>query len=153
MLNALEEVEAVFEVAPQQNGQGNARETKEFKASDAAGIFYYDTEEVIKKNKVKDDNLIFKVKKALNNYNFKIKEIALLNSEKLNNLDVVMSSLKDVQRNNLQNNSSDKSQEMRSNIGKILRPIKEGVQINEKDLNQFLEEILSEKQNKKWIKY
>ncbi|APZ47925.1 hypothetical protein BW723_17195 [Polaribacter reichenbachii] len=146
-------MEAVFEVAPQQNGQGNARETKEFKASDAAGIFYYDTEEVIKKNKVKDDNLIFKVKKALNNYNFKIKEIALLNSEKLNNLDVVMSSLKDVQRNNLQNNSSDKSQEMRSNIGKILRPIKEGVQINEKDLNQFLEEILSEKQNKKWIKY
>ncbi|AUC18557.1 hypothetical protein [Polaribacter reichenbachii] len=76
-----------------------------------------------------------------------------MNSEKLNNLDVVMSSLKDVQRNNLQNNSSDKSQEMRSNIGKILRPIKEGVQINEKDLNQFLEEILSEKQNKKWIKY
>ncbi|WP_208874454.1 hypothetical protein [Polaribacter reichenbachii] len=53
MLNALEEVEAVFEVAPQQNGQGNARETKEFKASDAAGIFYYDTEEVIKKIKLK----------------------------------------------------------------------------------------------------
>lgn len=136
-----------------QNTQREPREIKEFKASEAAGIFYYDVDEVVKKIKVKDDNLIIKVRKALNNYNFKIKEIALLNSEKLNNLDVVMSSLKDLQRNNLQNNSANESKDIRSNIGKILRPIKEEVQINEKDLNQFLEEILSEKQNKKWIKY
>ncbi len=138
---------------PQQNDQDNNIEIKEFKASDAVGIFYYDIEEVIKKIKVKDDDLTFKVKKALKNYNFKVKEIAFLNSEKLNDLDKLMSSLKNLKRNNLQNNSSDESEDMRTNNRKILRPIKEEIQIKEKVLNQYFIEILSEKQNKKWIKY
>lgn len=139
----------------QQNRQGATREVQEFNASDAAGIFYYETDEVIKKIKVKDDQLKFKVKKALSNYNFKIKEIAFLNSVKLNDLDKLMAAMRDSQPTNLQDNSSnsDERQNMRKAIGKVIRPIKDEILSNEEVLNKTLEEILSEKQNKKWLKY
>lgn len=139
----------------QQNRQGETREVQEFNASDAAGIFYYETDEVIKKIKVKDDQLKFKVKKALSNYNFKIKEIAFLNSVKLNDLDKLMAAMRDSQPTNLQDNSSnsDERQNMRKAIGKVIRPIKDEILSNEEVLNKTLEEILSEKQNKKWLKY
>tara|TARA_X000000950_G_C13731666_1_gene584543 strand:- start:219 stop:836 length:618 start_codon:yes stop_codon:yes gene_type:complete len=139
----------------QQNRQGATRAVQEFNASDAAGIFYYETDEVIKKIKVKDDQLKFKVKKALSNYNFKIKEIAFLNSVKLNDLDKLMAAMRDSQPTNLQDNSSnsDERQNMRKAIGKVIRPIKEEILSNEEVLNKTLEEILSEKQNKKWLKY
>jgi len=42
---------------------------------------------------------------------------------------------------------------MRKAIGKVIRPIKEEILSNEEVLNKTLEEILSEKQNKKWLKY
>ncbi len=139
----------------QQNRQGATRAVQEFNASDAAGIFYYETDEVIKKIKVKDDQLKFKVKKALSNYNFKIKEIAFLNSVKLNDLDKLMAAMRDSQPTNLQDNSSnsDERQNMRKAIGKVIRPIKDEILSNEEVLNKTLEEILSEKQNKKWLKY
>ena len=82
-----------------QNRQGGEqREIKEFKASDVAGIFYYDIKKVIKKIKVKDKETQNKVKKALKDYNFKVKEIAFLNSEKFNDLDEVMKTMKGAQR-------------------------------------------------------
>lgn len=136
-----------------QNTQREPREIKEFKASEAAGIFYYDVEEVVKKIKVKDENVTFKVKKALKDYNFKIKEIEFINSIKFKELDDVMSALKDTQPQDLQFNSSDQGQTMRENIGKVLRPIREQVKEHEINLNKTLEAILSEKQLKKWIKY
>ena len=58
---------------PQSN---EVKEVKKFSANDVAGLFYYDIDEVIKKIKVKDEEKQYSVKKALKNYNFRIKEIS-----------------------------------------------------------------------------
>lgn len=140
-----------------QNMQSGAREIKEFKASDVAGIFYYDVKTVIKKIKVKDKELKNKVSKTLKDYNFKIKEIAFLNSDNFKSLDILMKSNRGNTRNaRQQNNSSQQPREadsLRIKVREIIRPIKRNVRKNEEVLNENLASILSEKQNKKWLKY
>lgn len=129
-----------------QNQQGEEREVKKFKASDAAGIFYYETEKVIKRVKIKDAVLKAKVSKLIKNYNHKIREISFLNSVKFSDLDVIVNS------RSLGNDEEGKI-ELRKNIDKIIRPIRDSIHENEIDLNQNLESVLSEKQLKKWLKF
>ena len=143
-------------VRGQQGQEQQAEEIKKFSASDAAGLFYYDVEKVVKKLKVKEEKSQFAIKKALRNYNFKIKEILFLNSEKFSELDLVMSSLakpSKQERNQSFEDNSDKNSDRRKIIGNIIRPVRDEVQIHETELNQILEGILSEKQQKKWLKY
>ena len=140
----------------QQGQEQQAEEIKKFSASDAAGLFYYEVEKVIKKIKVKDEKKQYQVKKALRNYNFKIKEILFLNSEKFSDLDLVINSLPKLSKQERNQSSEDNSEEntdKREIIENIIGPVREEVHINESELNQVLEEILSEKQQKKWIKY
>lgn len=153
------------ERSPQnQNRQGGEqREVKEFNASAAAGIFYYDIKKVIKKIKVKDKNTQNIVKKALKDYNFKIKEIAFLNSEKFMGLNVVMKTLKgaNIRQGNRNDNNDDgvgnpvtnKRGGIRGKIQNIIRPVRKEIRGHEERLNETLENVLSEKQNKKWLKY
>ena len=145
-----------------QNRQGGEeREVKEFNASDVAGIFYYDIKKVIKKLKVKDKKTQNKVKKALKDYNFKIKEIAFLNSDKFNGLNEVMKTLKGTDRrqgnrnddNDLENPVTNKREGIRGKIQNIIRPVRNEIRGHEEILNETLENVLSEKQNMKWIKY
>jgi len=131
-------------------------EVKKFSARDAAGLFYYDVDEVIKKIKVKDEKKQYQIKKALRNYNFKIKEILFLNSQKFSELDLVISSLPKPSKQELNNPSEDNSEkntDRRKIIGNIIGPIRNEVHIHETELNKILEAILSEKQQKKWLKY
>ena len=133
-----------------------AQEVKEFSARDAAGLFYYDVEKVIKKIKVKDEKKLYQVNKALRNYNFKIKEILFLNSEKLSDLDLVISSLPKSSKQNRNQSSEDNSEkntDRRKIIRNIIGPVRDDVHTHEIELNQILEDILSEKQQKKWLKY
>ena len=140
-----------------QNPQSEqSQEVKKFSASDAAGLFYYDIEKVVKKIKVKDEKSQYAVKKALRNYNFRIKEILFLNSENLSGLDLVISSLPKPSKEERNQSSEDKSAEnndRRKIIGNIIGPIRKEVKVHETELNQILEDILSEKQQKKWLKY
>tara|TARA_R110001606_G_C15270356_1_gene639409 strand:+ start:119 stop:739 length:621 start_codon:yes stop_codon:yes gene_type:complete len=142
-----------------QNGQkGEQREVKEFKASDVAGVFYYDIEEVIKKIKVKDEATQYKVKTVLKDYNFKIKEIAFLNSQKFKELDIVMESMQGSQNRRPENNDNndgetEKESPLREKVDKVIRPVREEINQNEELLNETLTAILSEKQLKKWVKY
>jgi hypothetical protein len=131
------------------SGQGQestSREVKEFKASDVVGIFYYDESEIIKKLKVKDKDKQYLVKKELSNYNTNVREISFLNSEKFSDLNVVI---------NATRNSGDRESgsKMREKVEEIVKPVKEEVLVHEEELNRKLENILSEKQLKKWIKY
>jgi hypothetical protein len=133
-----------------------AQEVKRFSARDAAGLFYYDVEKVIKKIKVKDEKKQYQVKKALRNYNFKVKEILFLNSEKLSDLDSVMSSLpkpSKKERNQSSKDNSEENTDRRKIIGNIIGPIRDEVHMHEAELNEMLEGTLSEKQQKKWLKY
>lgn len=143
-----------------QNGQQNSeREVKEFKASDVAGIFYYDVEEVIKKVKVKDDALKASASKVLRDYNFKIKEIALLNTDNFKAIDIFMKSNrgnnKEPRQRNVSNNNKQLKEvdSLRIRVNKIIRPIRREVNKNEAVLNETLQSILSKKQHTKWLKY
>ena len=128
-----------------QNQQGEEREVRKFKASDAAGIFYYEIEKVVKKVKIKDDVLKAKISKFIKNYNHKIREISFLNSVNFSDLDVIVNS------KSLRKNEEGRA-EMRKNIDKIIRPVRDSIHENEIDLNQNFESVLSEKQLKKWLK-
>lgn len=138
-----------------QNGQSGNREIKEIKAADMAGIYYYDVRKVIKKLKVKDDKLKASLTKALMDYNFKVKEIALLNADNFKALDILLKSRRSSRRmpsesNDDQTNNQD---DFRQTMGKIIRPIRTKLNDNELILNEIFQNLLSEKQNKKWLKY
>jgi hypothetical protein len=122
------------------------QKVKKFSSSDVAGIFYYDIEEIINKLKLKDETKQGVVSKALTNYNFKIKEISFLNSKKFLDFDLAVNSV-------MKGNDREASLEMRKKVGEIIGPIKVEIHENEKELNQTLKSILSEKQQKKWLKY
>ncbi|WP_158838409.1 hypothetical protein [Polaribacter sp. L3A8] len=122
------------------------KEVKKLTAKDIAGIFYYDVDKVIKKVKLKDDDKQYTVTKALRNYNFKIKEILFLNATKFSDLDLLMNSIS-------KGKDNENSRNIREKVRKVIRPIKDSVHKNEKELNEILKGILSEKQDKKWLKY
>ncbi len=133
-----------------QQGNGSQNEqpkkVKKFSSKDAAGIFYYDIEEVIKKLKIKDDKEQYQIKKALKNYNFKIKEISFLNATKFSDFDLAVNSMS-------KSNNVEDRREMRKKVEVVLRPIREKVRENEMELNSVFKTFLSEKNLKKWYKY
>lgn len=141
-----------------QNRQLNGeRDFKIPTANDIAGIFYYDVEQVLKKLKIKNDETKAIVSKALRDYNFKVKEVALLNSDNLKAIDVLMKSRRGMRRMPENDNSSEQQEnengDVRQKMGKLIRPIRRDIGDIEVILNETLESILSKKQNKKWVKY
>ena len=122
------------------------KEVKKLSAKEIAGIFYYDVDEVIKKVKIKDDDKKYSVTKALRNYNFKVKEILFLNAEKFTDLDLLMNTMSNER-------DSESNKNIREKVREVTRPIKENVHEHEKELNEILRGVLSEKQDKKWLKY
>lgn len=131
------------------NQPGSQKEVLKFNASDAAGIFYYDTQEVVKKAKVKDQELQSKINNALKIYNHNIRQIAFVNTEKFDELDVIM--------NNIDKQSfsqpAEEGNNTREKIGLVIRPIRAEIKVCEIELNKTLESFLTEKQLKKWFKY
>lgn len=145
---------------PPQNRQGNQnKEPKKFNAENITGIFYYDTKEVIKKLKIKDDKKKYFVSKFLKNYNSEIREISFSNSKKFKALYVFVDSNRKKRGpqafddDNDDEDSDKKGDGMREEIDKIIRPIRNQVHEKEIKLNDNLQSILSEKQFEKWIKY
>lgn len=142
--------------SPQNNtGQPEARAIKAFDASEVAGIFYYDISKVVKKLKIKDDALATQVRKSLRNYNFKVKEIALINKENFDDLNAIMKTARTANRPDvtIENNNQNNSPNIREKVGEIIRPIRVKISTLEETLNAELAAVLSEKQDKKWIKY
>lgn len=143
----------------QQNRNMQLQETqteKKLSASELAGVFYYDIKKVIKKTKVKDEKKQFQFSKVLKNYNLKITQISFLNTEKFEELDLLMNSLpKRSRKQSMQsmNDGFERNNDIRKKIGAIIRPVKDEIAACESELNLLLKEILSEKQLKKWYKY
>lgn len=146
-----------------QGGQQRERpEMLEFNAAEVAGIFNYDASEAIKKIKIKNKDLQQNVKKAIVNYNNKINDIALLNKDNFDTLNVYVNNLmKSRSKNRGQNRESsdnargkdsDRSND-RELINQKTNPARIGVLTAEKKLNTELEALLDEKQYDKWLKY
>lgn len=162
----------------QSGGMQERKERPEFKASQVAGIFSYDDNEAVKKIKIKgkDNQLILSVRKAISKYNNNIQEIALLNKDNFDTLNVFMNTImksamssrgqgqqsnSGMQRgggmqddNDMQNNDSKDVMRNAMQLSKEkIEPAKRAVEQEERKLNNKLEAILNEKQYKKWLKY
>lgn len=122
-------------------------ERKVRKASDLAGILYYDVKEVLKKIKVKDDAVKVNVINAMQEYNTKNKEISSLNSVMFKDIDALLKSTRS------HRNQATSKDDLRRKIGEIIRPIRKDVRMNDNNLNRRLERTLSEKELKRWLKY
>lgn len=120
--------------------------TLKFNASDATGIFYYNTEVVIKKVKVKDAEKQTIIKEELEKYNEDIKNISTSNTKNFTDIDLIIKSLKNVKDVNAKSRILKK-------IEGFIKPIKSEVEFLEKELNLKIKNLLSEKQNKKWLKF
>lgn len=134
----------------------------EFNASKVAGIFNYDDEAAIKKIKIKKKNneLVLNVRRAIEKYNNKVNEIALLNKDNFDTLNVYVNAKMKAMRSSRSQSSSrmdrsddDQEDPDRAKIEAKIIPAKKAVKVAEVNLNKKLEAILSEKQYGKWIKY
>jgi len=136
----------------------------EFNATKVAGIFNYDDEEAIKKIKIKkkEADLTLKVQRALETYNNRVNEIALLNKDNFDTLNVyVNAKMKAMQSSRGQGGSRmqrseesvDENDPDHALIQSKIDPAKNEVKVAEDKLNQTLEGVLSEKQYAKWLKY
>ena len=140
-------------------------EIPEFNAAQAAGIFKYDADKVIKKIKIKKDkNLIQNISRAIGTYNIKMDEIALLNKDNFDTLNVYVNttlkskrgqkgSQQTASNNDSRRGSDDKNNDPKELIKAKIDPAKAEVTKQEQLLNKTLEALLNKKQYAKWIKY
>ena len=119
-----------------------------YDAENSANIFYYQIDEVAKKIKVKKEQVKNVTRKALIDYNNKIKDISFLNFQELRELETLINSVGDQVRGN-----PDLGRKLRKNIEIVILPIRDSIEVHEKKLNSALETILSKRQYKRWLKY
>ena len=141
-----------------------------FEAAKAAGIFNYDDVEAIKKIKIKkkDEALILNVRQGLERYNNKVNEIALLNKDNFDTINVYMNtvikesrSIRSQNRETGSYGSMERGEEDQNSAMSVARklskekidPAKKAIKIAEEKLNADMEGLLSEKQYTKWLKY
>ncbi|QTE22666.1 hypothetical protein [Polaribacter cellanae] len=119
-----------------------------YNAKNAANIFYYNLSEIPKKIKVKKEVTKNKTLANLRKYNDKIKNIAFLNSPKLQELELTINSLgKQLYSNR------DLAEKISKKIETTILPIRDSIDVYEKTLNENLKSFLSKRQFKKWLKY
>ncbi len=124
----------------------NAQKGQIFDASKVVGIFYYEEDRAIKKIKIKQKELKYRVKKAIISYNSKINEISFLKNAELKGVtDLVNATKRSTNREALR--------DFRMRVNKVLSPIRDSIQGLEKRLNENLKEQLSKKQFKNWLKH
>ncbi|KJD36201.1 hypothetical protein PW52_06265 [Tamlana sedimentorum] len=150
-----------------QGGQQNQerQEMPEFDAAKVAGIFNYDDAEVLKKIKLKkkEESLTLEVRKAINTYNVRVNEIALLNKDNFDTLNVYVKAVRESQQANRgQNQSFDRSEQDREDdprfkvmelVKEKTEPVKALVVKEEDKLNQKMQTLLDEKKYNKWLDY
>ena len=125
------------------------RENIKFEASKVAGILKFDSDEILKKLKIKEaDSIFISVTKAVETYNHNIEEIALLNKDLLDGLDLVVNETTKSGANN-----QEAIFEIRKRIKVKLKPVRDSIKIEDEKLSSVLKSILDEKQFEKWEKY
>ncbi|MCB4797566.1 hypothetical protein [Neotamlana laminarinivorans] len=152
-------------------GQGGQQtqerqEIPDFDAAKVAGIFNYDDTEVLKKIKLKkkEANLILEVRKAINTYNVRVNEIALLNKDNFDTLNVYVNAVRESQKSNRgQNQSTNRNSEQNREDDPMFKvmelakekiePVKALVLEEEEKLNQQMLTLLDDKKYNKWLDY
>jgi hypothetical protein len=129
---------------------GGGMSPPKLNAIEKARIIKYDTEKVVKKLKITEDSITKEISKHIQTYNIEMDNLLILHSKTLSDLE------KEFDRNvkiAMQNRDRSQMSGVKNKIKQIIPPIKYEVYEHEKVLNGALASILTEKQNKKWLKY
>lgn len=113
-------------------------------------IFMYDSDEALKKIKLKDESKKIFTIKAISVYNNKINEIKIFNYLTFNDIKSLVT--KKINEAKLTNDYRPLA-EVKVKVDEMLEPIKEKVKEQRLQLNSTLEKELSGKQYKNWLKY
>ena len=130
---------------PPQGGE----EKIEYKSRDMAGIFYYDIDEAIEFMKIQDLDVDRAVANALKAYNRKVKKVEFLNTKNFEELDEMISAA----LNASQGSKPPKRPEGKDHLRDVITNVHKELKKEEEVLNTEMASIISDKQNKKWIKY
>ena len=122
----------------------------EFNPVEATGLIKYDSDKVIRKLKIQEDSIKRLVSKHIQTYNQEMDNLLLIHGNTLEELE------NEFDRNvkiAFQNRDPSQMNEVKAKIKQIIPPIRYEVNEFEKALNESLAQILTEKENKKWLKY
>ena len=111
----------------------NTQKRQNFDASKVVGIFYYEEDKAIKRIKIKQKELKYRVKKAIISYNSKIKEISFLKNVELKGVTNLVNATK-------MGSNRGALSDFRTRVNKVLSPIRDSIQSFEKRLNETLKE-------------
>ena len=133
-----------------QQGQSSQMTEAKINPQNMARIIMYDSDEVIKKVKIKNIAKQAIVSRAIAAHNNKINEIKTFNFETFDNVSKFLTKKRNEATLNRDFNTMKESQ-MQAN--EMLAPIREKVLIQKNILCTAFEKELSEKQYKAWLKY
>ena len=127
-----------------------AQQPLDFNAEDAAGIFTYDEEKVIKKLKVEDKDIKQTITNSIGEYNLQMYQLSDKYAATFSELDAYFDRQIKVA---MQQRDRSQMDGVKSRIRETIPPIRQEVLVHEKELNASMESALDEKQYSKWLKY
>ena len=128
----------------------NAQQPPDFNAKKAAGLITYELDEVVNRLKIKNLNGQIEIGKALKVYNTKADELSFANAATFQELE------DEFDRNvqiAMQRRDRSQMDGVKTKIQQVIPPIRKQILAEEKVLNEMMASILTEKQNKKWLRY
>jgi len=128
----------------------SAMKTMPIKPENMAGILMYDTDEVIKKLKIKESSKQVLIEDIIDTYNNSISEVKAFNNQLFDEVKIYL----DNARNEAKiNNDKFLMKEASHNAKEMLKPVQEKVKEHHEVLNFAMKNILTDKQFSKWNKY
>lgn len=130
--------------------QGNQMGQAQMNPENMAGIFMYDSEDVLKKIKIKETKKQQVITKAITKYNNKINELKAFNYETFSNVKTFL----DKKRNEAMLNQDNVTlKEAKIQANEMLKPIIEKVQKEQAFINSIFKTALTPKEYNSWLKY
>ncbi|NOQ91893.1 MAG: hypothetical protein GQ552_04160 [Flavobacteriaceae bacterium] len=128
----------------------SAMKTMPIKPENMAGILLYDTDEVIKKLKIKESPKQVLIEDAIDSYNNNISEVKAFNNQLFDEVKIYLGNARNEAKIN---NDKFLMKEASQNAKEMLKPVQEKVKKHHEILNFAMENILTDKQFSKWNKY
>ncbi len=122
----------------------------DFNAVEAAGLIKYDSDKVIRKLKIQEDSIKTELSEYIQAYNQEMDNLLLIHGNTFVELE------NEFDRNvkiAFQNRDRSQMDGVKAKIKQIIPPVRYEVNEFEKALNESLAQILTEKENKKWLRY
>jgi len=156
LLNGLKKVPVLFILLffnltfSQQSAKKSGDKSFKVNVKKMAGIIVYDTEEVIKKIKIKKTDTKNYVEWAIDKYNEKINELKIFNTDTFSEVNIYINQ----KRQEAQlSNDINILKEAKLKVDETLQPLKDKVEKAKTTLNHGFEKHLNAKQYKSWLKY